>query len=346
MAKALSVDQFFTQLENQELPGVIAVGGAERAFVDDAVNVVRQKVLEGPMSDFNHDRKDGKSGHLQDVLNLANTLPMMAAKRLVEDQQAEDLGDVGLDALESYLKKPSPQTVLLFVFHKFDQRQKLAKLLAKYALTKRFEHPRERDMPDIVIQRAKRHALQLNEETAQAIALTVGTDIGFLERALEKLELVAEEGQVSWDMVSTHVADTHLEDAFAFGKAIAIADRKAALTHLNALMLNREAPLKLMGLVAWQLRQVVRARAYLDDGMPASEVTKELRAYGENGRVLVRAAKQFDLRVHRKRLSRLAHIDRKLKSSRASPWRWMEQMIFELCPAQNKARNARSSMRA
>ena len=345
MAKALSVDQFFTQLENQDLPPVIAVGGAERAFVDDAVSVVRRRVLEGPMADFNHDRKDGKSGQIQDVLNLANTLPMMAAKRLVEVQQAEDLGDSGLDAFENYLKNPSLQTVLLFVFGKYDQRQKVAKLLSKYALTKRFEHPREREMPDIVLQRSRRHNLKMNEETAQAIALTVGTDIGFLERALEKLELVANEGHVSWDMVSNHVADTHLEDAFAFGKAIAIADRNAAIVHLNALMLNREAPLKLMGLVAWQLRQVVRARSYLDDGMPVSEITKELRAYGDNAKVLLRAARQFDIRVHRKRLSRLAHIDRKLKSSRASPWRWMEQMIFELCPVQQQKTRVSNSGR-
>jgi DNA polymerase III subunit delta len=331
--KSKDLNQFFQRLEGDELPPVIAIGGAERAFVADALAVIRQRILDGPMADFNHDRREAKSAPIDEILNLARTLPMMAPKRLVEVHQADDLGEAALDAIKNYLNAPSPEAVLVFVFGKYDQRQKTAKLLARSAFSMRFDHPRDRDMPDIVMQRGRRHGLKMSGETAQAIALTVGTDIGFLERALEKLILVSDEGKITWEMVSVHVADTHLEDAFAFGRAIALGDRNTALTHLNALILNREAPLKLLGLVAWQLRQVLRARDQLDQRVAPGDITKDLRAYGENASALLRAAKKFDLRIHRKRLSRIAHVDRKLKSSRADSWRWMEQLIFDLCPA-------------
>lgn len=324
-------------LKDGELPTVLAIGGPERVLVDDALAIVRERALAGGLADFNHDRVKGRARSAQEIVNLARTLPTMAPRRLVEVHDADELGEDALRALDPYLDDPSPETTLVFVFGKFDKRQKFPKtLVKKAAMSARFEHPREREMPGLVRGRARRHKLKVSGDAAEALALTVGTDLGLLERAVEKLALVTEPGaELSVDDISAHVADTHLEDAFALGSAVAVGDRTTALRKLAALKQNRTAPLALMGMLAWQLRQVLRAREMLDEGAGEGDVTRQLKAYGARASTLMTAARRFDLRQHTRRLRRLAHIDRVLKfESRAPDWLWLERSVLELCPPQ------------
>ena len=67
----------------------------------------------------------------------------------------------------------------------------------------------------MVRMRARRHKLKLSGQATEALALTVGTDLVMLERAIEKLALVGEGREVELADISLHVADTHLEDACA-----------------------------------------------------------------------------------------------------------------------------------
>jgi DNA polymerase-3 subunit delta len=338
-SKKIDPIAFLGTLEEGELPPVLAIGGPEHVLTHDALAILRRRALAGGIADFNHDRLDARTHGIQTVLNTAKMLPTMAPRRLVEVDRSEELREEAIAPLEAFLADPPPETTLVFIFGALDLRQKVPKLLNSKVPVAKFDHPRESQMPGLVRQRARRLDLNLTHEVAEGIALTVGSDLGFLERALEKLVLVAEgkrDKKLTLDDVSTHVADTHLEDAFAFGAAIAAGDRAQALARLNALQQNRDAPLKLLGLVAWQLRQLVRARALLDEGLSDDEITRQLKAWGDRAQSLMSGARRFEMRQHERRLGRLALYDRKIKSSPAPDWRWMERMVLELCPPARK----------
>lgn len=323
---------FFAAIEEQPLPPVIAMGGDERAFVDDALEIIRTRALEGGMADFNHDRVSAKEASANAIQNLAKQLPTMAPRRLVEVTDADALGEDGATVLAAYAENPCPESVLVLVFNKIDARSRMWKNISKHALASKFAHPREWEMPRLVEQRAKRRKLKLGVDVKEALALTVGCDLNLLDRAFEKLELVCEKGAVSLADVSEHVADTHVEDAFKLGQAVAVADRQAALKSLRALEVARAAPIQLIGLLAWQLRQVLRARHLLDAGQSESAIGQQLNAQRDRLRSLMRAARNFDANVHARRLTRLAFVDQQLKSSRAPDMRWMERLVLELCP--------------
>lgn len=327
------VDAFFQVLEGKELPPVIAVGGPERAFVDDTLRIVRERALAGAIVEFNHDRANGREVTADAIVSLARTLPTMAPRRLVEVHDADALSEAGHERLEAYLAAPLAETVLLFVFGQMDARGRLMKALKKHkAHLMRFEHPRERDMPSLVRLRARGQKLKLGPDAVEAIAVTVGTDLVLLDRALEKLALVAEGREVTLEDVSEHVADTHLEDAFGLVRALAEGNRKAALRTLSALEQNRDEPLRLLGLIAWQLRRSLRARAILDEGGSEADVGSAFNLYSNRARELVNAARMVDRATHERRLLRVAITDRALKQSRGNPWRRMERLVLELCP--------------
>ncbi len=260
---------------------------------------------------------------------------MMAPRRLVEVRDADALGD-DAKILHDYAAAPCAETVLVLMFNKVDARSKLWKGLAPNALTAKFTHPREWEMPRVVDQRARRRKLKLGPEVKEALALTVGCDLNLLDRAFEKLELVRPGAMITLDDVSEHVADTHVEDAFKLGQAIAVGDRVRALTSLRALEVARAAPLQLIGLLAWQLRQVLRARLALDAGQSDSAIGQQLNSRDARLRTLLKAARAFDAKDHARRLTRLAFVDLQLKRSRAPDMRWMERLVLELCPMRRR----------
>lgn len=325
-------DAFFKAIEEGKLPPVVAMGGAERVYIDDALATLRRRALEGGLADFNHDRTSARERSMGEILTLCRTLPVMARRRLVEVRDIGELRDEALEILAAYLDKPAPETVLVLLFGEIDLRSGAAKLLDKKALLCRFEHPRDRDMPSHVARRGRRHHLKLDRDATDALAATVGADLTLLERALEKLALVAEGGVVSAALVEMHVADTHLEDAFAFSAAVAHKERSRALAALMALQAAREEPLRLVGLLAWQLRQVARARALIDDGVSSRDLGRELNVYGDRLQAVVSAAQRTDMAGHAARLARLARTDQLLKGSRQPPWLVMTHLVMDLCP--------------
>jgi len=91
----------------------------------------------------------------------------------------------------------------------------------------------------------------------------------------------------------------------------------------------REAPLRILATLVWQQRQLVRARALLDQGMSGSQVAREVRVFRFADRFIAQLRAMTAQRV-RKGLAVLAETDRKLKSSRVKPRMLMEATVIEL----------------
>ena len=122
-----NTDAFFQSIEDETLPPIIAFGGEERVFVDDALDIIRRRALEGGLADFNHDRTSGRDREPGEIIAMCKTLPTMAPRRLVEVADAQDLRDDALPVLKAYVEDPCPETVLCLVFRKWDGRSKLIK---------------------------------------------------------------------------------------------------------------------------------------------------------------------------------------------------------------------------
>jgi DNA polymerase-3 subunit delta len=313
----------------EHLPGVIGIGGPERALVVDARERVRNKVLSGPMRELNHDRVAAKGLLGGAVVERAETLPMLAPYRLVEVEDASLLPEDAVLAVQRYLERPASTSVVLLVLDT-DQRGRLARMLLERGILVWFERIKERDLPRIVLSRARALSVSMTREATEVLSMCVAPDIGLVDRALEKLALVAVGRPVEADDVTRHVTDSSAENAFVLGQAIAVCDQKRALATLLGLEADRAAPLALLGIIAWQLRIVLRARELLD-GDPRVNLGEALGLSGARLHVVVRGARMLPAASHARRLARLAAFDRACKRSVGSPFRWLERLVFELC---------------
>lgn len=309
---------------------VVALAGDEKALLHEAILEIRSKVLQKPFAELNHEKLDAKTEPSHVILDKAMQLPMMASKRLIEIEQACQLKADALDIWKQYIEKPSPSTVLVLIFNQIDLRLKFPKLLEEKGLLYRFDHPKPKDMPLWIQKRASYAGLQLHPEAIPLLEMVVGIDLLLLDRALEKLRLACDHNPITADDVEAHVVAFGVEDAFVLARAILANDGKQVFDVLSKLQQSKEAPLKILGLIAWQIRQVAQARALLDEKHTEAEIGKKLGLFGERLVPVLQAAKRQSMHSCIQHLSLLKNVDTQLKTSSGNAWLYLENTLIQI----------------
>lgn len=313
---------------------VYVIDGEERVLVDEFVAAVRDAAVPPNARDFNMDNFSGREAPLARVLDAAQTFPAFAPRRLVICQHADKLDfDGGHDAFTAYLANPSPTSTVMFVAEKFDARTKMYKAAQKAKVTVRFERPTQREMPDLVRQRARKMKIDIEGAAVRALCDAVGTDVGAASQALEVLALYVGEPKrkISADDVAAVVAVTKEENIFALVDAIGTGNAAAVLEGLNGILeVAREHPLRTLGMVARHYRNLVNARAALDAGVPRGELQAIVRVPPFVMDNLLSQARRHSLADLTRGLAAVTATDRDLKGGALDGSRAMERLVFRL----------------
>lgn len=324
---------------------VYALDGDERFLVDEALAAIKNAALAPRARDFNLDVLDAKDAPIARVIDAANTLPAFAPLRVVVVKEAQRYEDKSggdsreLELLAAYLAKPSPTTVLIFVAaQKLDGRLKLYKLLSKAGALIRFSHPAEREMPQVVQQRAKAMGLKLDQEAGRALVDAIGASIGGVIEALEKLALYvgpAAGGVVTRRDVEEVVSPAKEESIFELSDAVGGRDLARAFELLHAMLeVSRAHPLQLLALLAGHWRRLILARSLGVEGRGSrDELITALKVPPFVVERLVTQARRQPLPALISGLEAIAAADRALKGGKLEHARVMERLVMGLTGA-------------
>jgi DNA polymerase III subunit delta len=235
----------------------------ERYLRDTALAAIRAAVLAeaGAAASFNHDVFDLKEKGLAAALATAQTLPMMARRRLVVGKGIDDLRAADLDPLVAYADDPNPATCLVLVADKIDTRLKAFGALKKRGALHVFAAPRDNALPSWIRAEAKARKIDITPDAAQALAAAVGAELGRLAHTLDQLSLYVGGGRpIGVEDVDALVAETREHGVFELGKAIGNGDVPRAMALLANMLRNREPALRIQFMIARQLRQIWRAK--------------------------------------------------------------------------------------
>jgi DNA polymerase III delta subunit len=175
--------------------------------------------------------------------------------------------DSGL--LEQYLSdRPPPQAVLLFTASAADRRKRVVKTIQQQGAVLEFAIQRERsgalsaESVDALVAAVLGAAgKRLAPAARQLLVQRAGTQAGVLAGELEKLCLyVGDAPTIDAAAVRESVRDLAESWVFDFTKALAQRQAAAAVAQLRALFAQGEHPLRLLALVARELRLLLLAR--------------------------------------------------------------------------------------
>jgi DNA polymerase-3 subunit delta len=330
MARPSGADPLATLREGEPGP-LYFLYGKERYLLDRAVDLLRARVLDPRTRDFNYELFYGKEAGGSRIAQAARTLPMMAKRRLILVRDADEMKADELGGLVSYVSDPAPETCLVFVAEKADQRLKFFSAFKKHGELVKLEPLYERQLPDFVRGEARARGVTIAPDAVTLIVTEIGAELGQLADAVERLAMYAgERKQITADDVDKVVATTRQRSVFELANAVGAGDRASALAMLSSMLGARESGVRIVAMLARHLRQLWITSELLQRTRDKFEIASALGIPPFFADDIIRQARTLDAAKAKRMHAALFTADKNLKSSRLDDARLLETLILEL----------------
>lgn len=266
------------------------------------------------------------------VLESARTLPFLGSRRLVLVRDIHLYKAKQLSEFIDYLGDPTPSTCVLFAGRGLDSRTKFGKTLKAKAKVHIFGKMYPRQLAPWLRERAKLRGKTLAPAAAERLADLAGLGLGALDGELEKCSLyVGERGQITLEDLRAVTGQGRLYSIFDFTDALASGDLARALSAWDQLNALSEPAVRVLAMVVRLIRQILQARAILDQGGDERAVLGALRIPPSAARTLLTRARRESSGKLAQRLSQILEADLALKSSLGSDKVIMERLVMDMC---------------
>ena len=277
MPSTLTPYQLETTLAKQVPGPLYLVVGEEDLLRDHALAVLKAKALVDG-GEFNYDLFYGDEADGGEIRNCASEMPAFAERRLVVVKGAEKLSARETEVLSQYLKDPVETTTLVFMTSKLDGRLKFSQALARAAVTIDCSPLRDAQLGPWLTREAEQFGLRLEEPALYVLKEAAGGSLHGLRRELEKLASYVTPGRAvtAADVQALRGIEPGAS-VFDLTAAIAEGYRGKVLSILARNLEAGEAPLRILGSLAWQYRRIWKAKESLAAGGREGELARTLR---------------------------------------------------------------------
>ena len=259
------MDDLLAQVTAGRFDPIYVLHSEHPILIERVLAALRDAVVPPAARGFNYDTIESKPTG-QRIALLAQTLPMMAQRRLIYVRDLSAMSADDAEPLLSYLARPNPSTVIVAQVTKLDKRIKLYAQLSKKGFLHVLEAPRQ--LAPWLRSEAKQRGVTLEPAAVTRLIDAVGDDLSRLALTVEQLGLYAAGRAVTSDDVDDLVADTRERTVFELTDAIGAGDRPRALAAVAALCDQRESAVGVIVMLARHVRQLAMVYTLRQTNVP------------------------------------------------------------------------------
>ncbi|MFC0557994.1 DNA polymerase III subunit delta [Halalkalibacter alkalisediminis] len=320
--------------------------GTQTYLMEDLVlDIIKQTV--GSQDDPNLISFSLQDTLLDIALEEAETFPFFGGKKvvvvkdfsLVTTQKQEAKLDHDVTRLQQYIEHPSPESILIFLtpYEKLDERKKITKELKKKAAVVECCPFDEKMLSQWLDAQAKMKGFSFSEDGKERLVERLGAQLLLLVSEMEKLALyVGNDGVVNGEIVDLLVARSLEQDVFALIDFAVKNQLDKALIIYHDLLKQKEEPLKLLSLIARQLRIYYQVKEMSRRSYSQRDMASQLKLHP----YVVKLASQQVNRFEDKHLLRLlegaADTDYAIKSGKMEKTLAVELLLMKLATLNTK----------
>ena len=311
----IRLDQLDAQLQRPLAP-LWAIHGDEPLLSLEAADAIRAAAR--------------KAGHTEREVHVAErgfdwralgesaaSLSLFGDRRIVELRMTGKPGAEGGKAIEAYAARLPDATVTIVSFPRFDKATQsspwFSALERAGVLVNVYSMERSR-LPQWIASRLKRQKQTASAQALQFLADSVEGNLLAAHQEIQKLALLAPEGELSFETVRDCVLNVARYDAADLTASMLSGDRARLVRVLEGLRGEGEAEAKLVWIVAEEIRAVARVQEGLGSGSDLSTLLSQNRIWGDERKSAVGgAARKHKRKALEAALAHAARIDRIVK---------------------------------
>jgi DNA polymerase III subunit delta len=339
-------DQALAEAEKGELRPVYLVAGEEAYLASSVVLALKAAALKGGITGLNEDQYQAGEADVDRVLATARTLPMMAKRRFVllrglERWEPKSGGKAEgkvtdkdpFEKLCDYAKAPSSSTVLVLFGAGVDKRRKLYTQAKTDGFLVACEALARADLPHWIERRVAARGCKISASVADLLAELTGPELSPVADAVERLCLYVGDGnEIVEDSVATCIVRLRAASVWELVAAVGRRDAGAALAALADVYDPQDRGLRLLGVLAWSTRQLLRFDSAVRGGASPDQAAIRAGAPPFKARELSQQVKALPRADLERWPELLARLDLELKGgTRRPPQAVLESAILKLC---------------
>jgi len=271
---------------------------------------------------------------LPEFLAQARMTPLWGTGQLLVLRRVETYQANALKAVLHYLEHPAPRAWVVLLAPGLKARD-----LAKSAVWNRlqqedaalgFFHLKEGELQQWLAREAQALGKTLSLAAARRLTEMVGDNLSELTQELEKLALFAgQEKSLTPNLVTQLASHSRTYNIFALVDALGTPGAQKRLSALGHLLDLGEPPARILGMLARQLRLLLRLK---DSplGTPPEALARILEIHPGVVKKLAQQAGLFTIPTLQTHLWRLHQTDRQLKTSTGNPRLWLEWCLLQM----------------
>lgn len=265
---------------------------------------------------MNYAYYEGKGVDVREVIDLAETLPFFAERRLLVFENTGFFKSAGAD-LADYIKDMPDTTFFIFIENEVDKRSKMFKAVKAKGHIAELPFQDESTLKKWILGMVRKENKQISESTVTYLLNKVGTDMGNIQKELEKLfcytldkdSILPEDvDAVCVTQISNHIFD--------MVNAVADKRQERALELYYELVALKEPPMRILYLMTRQYRILHQVKDLLKKGYGRKEIASKAGLHPFAASKYMDQAKHFRSSELRAIMEDSADIEERVKTGR------------------------------
>lgn len=276
-------------------------------------------------SDMNFTAFEGKDINPKEIIDLAETLPFFAERRVILIENSGFFKNA-CEELAEYLTQVAPATSLIFVEEEVDKRSKMYKAVNKNGKAVEFATQSEALITRWILSRLKKEGKNITGNVMQLFLSKTGTDMGNIDRELEKLICYTlGKDVITAEDVEAIATEQTTNKIFEMVNAIAEHNQRKALELYYDLLTLKEPPMRIMYLIARQFQILLNIKDMAGKGLDQQTMAKRAGIPPFAVKRNLTQAKGFSMAQIKQALAEGVDLEEAVKTGRMN-----DQMAVEL----------------
>lgn len=324
------VSAWKARLDRGDIPLIVFLYGEDEGRLLSFMNLLRTKCLDETTRPFNLSRFDAEEIPLERILDAARTFPVLSPRRMVVVDNASSFGQAEWEGMIPYLRRPSPSTCLVLRGDSRPDSPEVVKAIQDVGAVLEFKRCTERQAEEWIVDTVRNAGKRIPLNVARVLIGEVGTMQGALEGEVEKLLLYAsDKATIGEEDVREVTVGAKSHKIFDLTDALGERREVDALRILHTLLDEKDSHLKILGMLARQVRMIWHTKDSIQSGRDVSSSQGKLPAFAR-ARLLKQTHKWEEASL-RRALEGLGDLDRAFKGGMLAPEVLLDKWILEVC---------------
>ena len=256
-----------------QLKNVYLLYGTEDYLKRQYRDKLKHALVE-PDDTMNFSAYEGKDINPKELIDLSETLPFFKEKRMILVENSGFFKN-SCDDLAEYMSQGPESTCFVFVEEEVDKRSKLFKAASRAGSAVEFETPKEDMLIRWILGRIQREGKKITQSVMQLFLSKTGSDMENIDKELEKLICYTlDKTEISAADVEAICTGQTENKIFEMIDAISAKNQKKALDLYYDLLALKEAPMRILFLIARQFQNLLLIKSMSAKGYPAVSIAK------------------------------------------------------------------------